>query len=266
MPEDQPDDVHAQPDQEPVREALTWLERHGSKRQRDAIAERYAIHAPKSFGVSVGEIQRLAKRLGPDHELAAALWETGWYEARMLSAYMRPGRVTAAQMDRWARDFDNWGICDTLCFVLFSRTAHAWRKVEHWSRRRDEFVKRAAFATWPRSPCATSARGRAVPPFAARWWTCRWRRPQLRPEGRELGPARDRRTEQGAERRGGPDGPPAVGIGQRRGAVGGKGRPPTAAQSGGAEAARDPQAEDEGSAPSQELTHSSSNATGLKGF
>jgi 3-methyladenine DNA glycosylase AlkD len=49
-------------------------------------------------------------------------------------------------MDRWARDFDNWGVCDTLCFHLFDRTPHAWRKIEQWSKRQDEFVKRAAFA------------------------------------------------------------------------------------------------------------------------
>jgi 3-methyladenine DNA glycosylase AlkD len=49
-------------------------------------------------------------------------------------------------MDRWARDFDNWAICDTLCFHLFDRTPHAWKKVEQWSRHREEFVKRAAFA------------------------------------------------------------------------------------------------------------------------
>jgi 3-methyladenine DNA glycosylase AlkD len=49
-------------------------------------------------------------------------------------------------MDRWARDFDNWGICDTVCFHLFDRTPLAWRKVGPWSRRRQEFVKRAAFA------------------------------------------------------------------------------------------------------------------------
>jgi 3-methyladenine DNA glycosylase AlkD len=29
---------------------------------------------------------------------------------------------------------------------LFDRTPHAWRKIGPWSRRRDEFVKRAAFA------------------------------------------------------------------------------------------------------------------------
>jgi 3-methyladenine DNA glycosylase AlkD len=106
---------------------------------------RYGITAPKAFGISVGVIQQLAKRLGRDHALAGALWETGWYEARMLAAFIDdPARVTPAQMDRWARDFDNWGICETVCFHLFDRTGYAWRKVEPWSRRREEFVKRAA--------------------------------------------------------------------------------------------------------------------------
>ena len=49
-------------------------------------------------------------------------------------------------MDRWCRDFDNWGICDTVCFHLFDRTPHAWDKLEPWSKRRDAFRKRAAFA------------------------------------------------------------------------------------------------------------------------
>ena len=131
---------------EQVREALVWLERHGTRRTREGMA-RYGIVADKAFGVPVGAIQQLGKRLGRNHDLAAALWKTGWYEARMLCAYVdEPPRVTAVQMDRWARDFDNWGICDTLCFALFDRTPHAWKKVEQWSRRREEFVKRAAFA------------------------------------------------------------------------------------------------------------------------
>jgi len=130
-----------------VDEALRWLERRGSKKVREEMLTRYGITAPKAFGVSVGAIQQLGKKLGRDHGLAAALWDTGWYEARLLTAYVDdPDQVTAAQMDRWARDFDNWGVCDTLCFALFDRTSHAWKKVEPWSRRREEFVKRAAFA------------------------------------------------------------------------------------------------------------------------
>jgi 3-methyladenine DNA glycosylase AlkD len=131
---------------ERVTDALAWLERHGSKKNRDGMA-RYGIVAPKAFGVSVASIRQLGKSLGRDHALALALWKTGWYEARMLTAFVDdPARVTPAQMDRWARDFDNWAICDTLCFHLYDKTPHAWSKIDSWSTREEEFVKRAAFA------------------------------------------------------------------------------------------------------------------------
>jgi 3-methyladenine DNA glycosylase AlkD len=108
---------------------------------------RYGIVAPKVFGVSVGDLRKHGKTLGHSHELALELWKTGWYEARMLAAFVgEPDRLTPAQMDRWCRDFDNWAICDTLCFHLFDRTPHAYAKVAQWAKRREEFVKRAAFA------------------------------------------------------------------------------------------------------------------------
>jgi 3-methyladenine DNA glycosylase AlkD len=89
----------------------------------------------------------LAKQLGHDHRLAGELWKTGVYEARMLATMVDdPTQVTPAQMERWCRDFDNWAICDTACFCLFDRTRHAWSQVAKWSTRREEFVKRTAFA------------------------------------------------------------------------------------------------------------------------
>jgi 3-methyladenine DNA glycosylase AlkD len=129
-----------------LKEVLAWLKRHGTQAARDGMA-RYAIPSDTAFGVSVGALKQLGKRLGRNHELAAALWETGRYEPRMLATMIDdPARVTSAQMDRWCREFDNWAICDTACFHLFDRTAHAWSKIAPWSRKRDEFGKRAAFA------------------------------------------------------------------------------------------------------------------------
>jgi 3-methyladenine DNA glycosylase AlkD len=61
-------------------------------------------------------------------------------------SFAEPERVTPALMDRWCRDFDNWAICDTLCFHLFDRVPHAFAKVEEWAGWRGEFEKRAAFA------------------------------------------------------------------------------------------------------------------------
>jgi 3-methyladenine DNA glycosylase AlkD len=122
------------------------LERKSTRRDRENLA-RFAITASKAFGVSMANIKLLARRLGRNHELAAALWDTGWYEARLLAAMVdQPECVTRAQMDRWCRDFDNWGICDTVCFHLFDRTPHAWKKVAQWCDRREEFTKRAGFA------------------------------------------------------------------------------------------------------------------------
>src|SRR6185503_6245617 len=126
--------------------ALEWMERRGSKRNRDGMA-RYGITAKKVFGISVGDMRGLAKELGRSHALAQSLWKTGWYEARMLAAMVgEADRVTPAEMDRWAKAFDNWAVCDTLTFVLWDRTPHAWPKVREWAKRKEEFVKRAGFA------------------------------------------------------------------------------------------------------------------------
>jgi 3-methyladenine DNA glycosylase AlkD len=126
--------------------ALTWLRKHSKKSVRDGMA-RYAIPNDKALGVLMGDIQQLAKQLGRDHGLALELWKTDVYEARMLCAYIdEVDKVTPARMDAQARAFDNWAICDTLCFALWVRSPHAFSKIHKWSSHRAEYVKRAAFA------------------------------------------------------------------------------------------------------------------------
>jgi 3-methyladenine DNA glycosylase AlkD len=129
-----------------VEEALEWLRKHATKATRDGMA-RYAIPSHNALGVKVGDIRALGKRLGRNQALAVALWKTGVYEARMLASFVGdPETIDSKQMESWCREFDSWAICDTLCFHLFDRTPHAWKLVDTWSKSREEFVKRAAFA------------------------------------------------------------------------------------------------------------------------
>lgn len=131
---------------ERVAFALVWLEAHSSKATREGMA-RYAIPSEHAYGVAMKDIKALGKTLGRDQALAAALWSTGVYEARMLASFVGdPAAITADQMDRWCRDFDNWAFCDAMSFNLFDRTPHAWDKVMEWSSRSREFEKRTAFA------------------------------------------------------------------------------------------------------------------------
>lgn len=125
---------------------VTNLRKLASTATRDGMA-RFGIPSDNALGVTMADMKQLAKRLGKNHALAADLWKSGWYEARMLASLIdAPAQVTPAQMDRWRRDFDNWAICDTVCFHLFDRTPHAFRKIAQWRNERDEFGRRAAFA------------------------------------------------------------------------------------------------------------------------
>lgn len=129
-----------------VQSSLLWLKRHSSKAARDGMA-RYAIPSDHAYGVAMRDIKALGKTLGADHSLSLALFDTRVYEAQMLASFVgNPEKLSAAQMDRWCAQFDNWAICDAMSFNLFDRTPHAWTKVTQWSGKRAEFEKRTAFA------------------------------------------------------------------------------------------------------------------------
>jgi 3-methyladenine DNA glycosylase AlkD len=128
------------------KQVMQWLERQGTRRTVEEMA-RYGIEAERAFGVPMGTLLSLSKRLGKDHDLSLALWESGWYEARLLAALVGdPERVTRRQMNAWAAGFENWADCDTVCFKLFDRTPFAWEKARQWAKSPREFVKRGGFA------------------------------------------------------------------------------------------------------------------------
>jgi len=107
---------------------------------------RFGIVAKKVYGASAPSIRLLAKEIGKNHKLALKLWDTEVYDARILSAFIdEPEIVSKKQMDSWVKDFDNWAICDGVCIHLFRKTPFAWKKSIEWSRRKEEFVKRAGF-------------------------------------------------------------------------------------------------------------------------
>lgn len=134
------------PGEHDVDSVLAALKKLSSKKVRDGMS-RFAIPNENALGVAVGDMRKLAKQIGRNHELALALWKTNVYETRMMAAFVGEAeKVTAEQMDAWCDEFDSWAICDTVCFALFDRAPAAWDKVSEWADRDEEFVKRAAFA------------------------------------------------------------------------------------------------------------------------
>jgi 3-methyladenine DNA glycosylase AlkD len=127
-----------------VEEILTELRRHGDS-HRIAGLKRFGATSP-AIGVGLPVLRSIARRIGHDHGLALALWQTGIREAHILASLIdEPEQVTRTQMGRWAEGFDSWEICDQCCQNLFAHTASALDTAVEWIERPEEFVKRAGF-------------------------------------------------------------------------------------------------------------------------
>jgi 3-methyladenine DNA glycosylase AlkD len=128
-----------------LEEILRELESLADPRAVEGMA-RFGISSKNTYGVPIPSLRVMAKKIGRNHVLAQQLWSSGIHEARILAGMVdSPEVVTEEQMESWVKDFDSWDVCDQVCSNLFDKPKLAHRKAVEWSRRREEFVKRAGF-------------------------------------------------------------------------------------------------------------------------
>ena len=120
----------------------------GDARAKIEGMKRFGIRPERAIGLTTPQLRTIARCWLPDQALAEALWDTGIHDARILASLVGdPAAIARATMERWARDFASWDVCDACCCNLFDRSPHAWKLIGRWARSNDEFVRRAAFAT-----------------------------------------------------------------------------------------------------------------------
>src|SRR5580704_7701979 len=107
----------------------------------------FGVNVREAHGISAPVLHKFARHIGKDQALAEELWSSGIHEARILAPLIGESeKITAAQMERWVRDFNSWDVVDTVCCYLYAYAAPAWNKIYEWSDRSAEFEKRAAFS------------------------------------------------------------------------------------------------------------------------
>jgi 3-methyladenine DNA glycosylase AlkD len=107
----------------------------------------FGINSNNTYGVSIPNLRKMAKEIGKNHELAQQLWESEIHEARILASMVDDSKmITEKQMEDWVKNFDSWDVCDQVCMNLFDKTKFSYTKINEWSKRNDEFIKRAGFA------------------------------------------------------------------------------------------------------------------------
>lgn len=108
---------------------------------------RFGINPKNTLGVSIPVLRKMAKEIGKNHNLALSLWKSKIHEAKILAALIDEIKlVDEKQMEEWVKDFDSWDVCDQVCMNLFDKTTFSHKKAMEWSKRKEEFIKRAGFA------------------------------------------------------------------------------------------------------------------------
>lgn len=102
------------------------------------------------FGVRLGDIRALAKKIGPSHELALSLWETDNIDARLLATLLiKPKSLSAEEMNRMVRSVTFVQVADWLnAYVVKQHPGketlrQKWMMTNHrWAARADPVVQR----------------------------------------------------------------------------------------------------------------------------
>lgn len=129
-----------------VAEVMSELEALGSEQTRKVLRRHGAIDP--FFGVKVGDLKPVAKKLKGRQDLALDLYQTGNSDAQYLAGMIADGaQMTKPQLNKWAK---------TAAWGLISGNSVAWVASEHpagialalkWIDAKKESVVRSGWAT-----------------------------------------------------------------------------------------------------------------------
>ena len=127
-----------------LADTMRALEKAGSAQTRKTYA-RHGAEEPM-FGVSFADLKALVKKIGVDHELALALWETKNHDARVLAMKIAdPARIQSTDLDRWARE-NKMRMCKGYVAALAAESPHGAAKAREWFASKDPALRATAWA------------------------------------------------------------------------------------------------------------------------
>jgi 3-methyladenine DNA glycosylase AlkD len=127
-----------------VKEVLSQLESLGDAARRKYNAK---AGAPENqFGVKLGDLRVVAKKIKTDHELALQLWETGNVDAQLLATLIiKPASLSAADVDKLTRSTTCAQVADWLNSYVVAEHPDKDALREKWMKAKDRWAARAGW-------------------------------------------------------------------------------------------------------------------------
>lgn len=127
-----------------VKEILAELQSKGDDARRK---HNIKAGAPDNqFGVKLGDLRAIAKKLKTNHDLAIKLWETGNVEAQLIAALiMKPAALSATELDALTRSTTCSQVADWLnAYVVKDHPDKDKLRVK-WMKAKDRWAARAGW-------------------------------------------------------------------------------------------------------------------------
>jgi 3-methyladenine DNA glycosylase AlkD len=127
-----------------VKEALKELKALGDEKVRKLNTKSGA--GGNQFGVSLGDIRKLAKKIKTNHELALSLWDTGNVDAQFLATLLiQPKKLSAQEMDRIVRSVSFVRAADWLIAYVVRQHPDKEALRQDWMAADDRWAARAGW-------------------------------------------------------------------------------------------------------------------------
>ncbi|MCC6321172.1 MAG: DNA alkylation repair protein [Phycisphaerales bacterium] len=127
-----------------VKEVLTQLESLGNETRRK---HNIKMGAPDNqFGVPMGDIRTVAKKLKADAAFAHQLWDTGNVEAQLVAALViKPKDLSAADLERMTRTTTCAQVADWMNAYIVAQHPEKESLREKWMKSKEPWTARAAW-------------------------------------------------------------------------------------------------------------------------
>jgi 3-methyladenine DNA glycosylase AlkD len=127
-----------------LKETLKQLQALGNAKLRAQNAKHGA--GDNQFGVNLGDIRVLAKKIRTDHPLALSLWESGNVDAQFLAALLiQPKKLSAEEMDRMVRSVTFVRVSDWLNSYVVRQHPDKEALRRDWMAADDRWAARAGW-------------------------------------------------------------------------------------------------------------------------
>ncbi|MEM9016126.1 MAG: DNA alkylation repair protein [Verrucomicrobiota bacterium] len=126
-----------------ILKELESLGGEGTKR----ILMRHGAKEPL-FGVKVGDLKKLQKRIGVDHGLALALYETGNYDAMYLACLIADDeKMTKTQLRKWAREAYGGSLSGSTVPWVATGSSRGWDLALEWIDSPKDYLSAIGWST-----------------------------------------------------------------------------------------------------------------------